>query len=234
VFYNFINIKSYYTSFLNLLFPNLCVACGYALAGNEMYVCTSCLANLPYTHFYTHKHNPVEEIFWGRVQVENAASYIFFEKGGHLQEILHQLKYKQKPEVGVLMGRLFGNKLVKSRFNAIDVIVPVPLHKSRQSKRGYNQSEMIANGIAQSMNKPVEATAVIRAFATKTQTSKSRFERWLNVDGVFKITKPEAFIGRHLLIVDDVVTTGATSESFIQEFLKIPGVKVSFVALGSV
>lgn len=226
-------IKQYLESFLNLIYPNICVACNTALAGNEKYICTQCLSNLPYTGFEVKKDNPVEEVFWGRLQVEAAASFVFFEKGSHLQEILHHLKYKQKPEVGVLMGKRFGNRLKESRFKDIDVIVPIPLHKSRLGKRGYNQSEMIAIGLSQAMNKPVEANAIIRTKATKTQISKKRFDRWLNVEGVFSTTQPEVFIRKHLLVVDDVVTTGATSESFMNELLKIPGVKVSFVALGS-
>lgn len=226
-------IKKHFTSFLNLLFPNICISCSIALAGNEEYVCTHCLANLPYTNYFLHKNNPIEEIFWGRLSVEAAASFVFFEKGGHLQEILHHLKYRQKPNIGILMGKIFGNRLAESRFNDIDVIVPIPLHKSRQSKRGFNQSEMIAIGLGKAMQKPVVTSVIKRVVATKTQTNKSRFNRWLNVEGVFKNVSPEAFIGNHILVVDDVVTTGATAESFMNELIKVLGVKVSFVALGS-
>ena len=226
-------LNHYIDALVSLFFPNICVACGTALAGNEKYACTNCLANLALTNFWKHKNNPIEEIFWGRVPVEAAASFVFFEKGGHFQHLLHHLKYKRKSEIGILLGKLYGNKLVESRLNNIDLIVPVPLHKSRYRNRGFNQSEMIAQGLSTSMKKPYNPEAVERIVATKTQTSKTRFDRWINVEGVFKVTKPESLIGKHLLVVDDVVTTGATSESFMQELLKVPGVKVSFVALAS-
>lgn len=225
--------RQYLKSFLNLIFPNICVSCNTVLAGNELYVCTHCISQLPTTGFWLHKDNPIEELFWGRLEVDSAASFVFYEKGSHIQKILHHIKYKQKPDLGIVMGKLFGIKLIDSRFSDIDIIVPIPLHKARLSKRGFNQSEKIALGIGLAMNKPVEVHTIKRARATNTQTSKSRFERWLNVEGVFEIIKPKYLIGKHILVVDDIVTTGATSESFMHELLKVPGVKVSFAAIGS-
>jgi ComF family protein len=226
-------INKYFNNLLDLFFPNICVACQTALAGNEQYVCTACLSGLPYTNFWNHTENPIEKIFWGRVVIESAAALVFFEKNSHFQEILHHLKYRGKSELGVLLGRIYGSKIKQSTLAEADIIVPVPLHKSREQKRGFNQSERVAEGLGKSLNIPVVANAAERMVATKTQTSKKRFDRWLNVAGVFNITRPEKFIGKHILVVDDVITTGATSESFMNELLKIPGVKVSFVALAS-
>lgn len=225
------SLRSYLHSFVDLLFPNICMACSTALSGNERSVCTKCLSALPFTNFWNHRHNPVSEVFWGRVDVQAAASLVFFEKGSGLQQMLFALKYKSKPEVGVVLGRYLGHKLVGSPFENVDLIIPVPLHQTRYRERGFNQSERIAAGIGQSLKKPVSDELVRRAKATKTQTSKNRYDRWLNVEGVFEIPDTLPLIEKHILVVDDVVTTGATSESLIQELLKVPGVKVSFVAV---
>lgn len=226
-------IRLYLTSFTNLIFPNLCVACNVALSGNEQFVCTKCLSNLPFTNFWEHKNNPVAEVFWGRVQIEDAVSIVFFEKESAFQKILFQLKYKNNPEIGIYIGKYFGHKLIHSTFSNVDLIIPVPLHRSRLKKRGYNQSEQIAIGLGQILVKPVVNYAIKRTRATKTQTNKSRYERWQNVEGVFDITDKSAIVNKHILVVDDVITTGATSESLIAEILKTPGTKVSFVALAS-
>jgi ComF family protein len=226
-------IKEYISSFINLLFPNICIACKNALAGNEQYICTNCMANLPTTNFWLQNNNPIEKIFWGRVPVVAAASFSYFEKDSRLQHILHHLKYKGKSEVGILLGKAFGYKLIDSRFNTIDLIIPVPLHKLRQRQRGYNQSEMIAKGLSIAMKKPMLSNSVSRLIATKSQTNKKRYDRWLNVEGVFNIEHPKTLENKHLLIVDDVITTGATLESLIQEVLKVPGVQVSVVTLAT-
>jgi ComF family protein len=226
-----LQIKNIFHSLLDIFYPNICVACDTAMAGNEKYVCTTCLAGLPFTNFWHHNENPVSQIFWGRVPVENSASFVFFEKGSHFQKMLHQLKYKGKADLGIILGRLFGHKLKESPFSEVDIIIPVPLHNSRKRFRGYNQSEKIARGLGESLEKPVLPNLVRRTKATKTQTSKSRFDRWENVDGSFKITSPSRLKDKHILVVDDVVTTGATSEAMMQELIRVPGAKVSFVAL---
>lgn len=226
-------IRLYLSSFTNLIFPNLCVACNVALSGNEQFVCSKCLSSLPFTNFWEHKNNPVEEVFWGRVHLENAASMVFFEKGSAFQKILHQLKYRNNPDIGIHIGKYFGNKLLNTAYCNIDIIIPVPLHRSRFKKRGYNQSEKIAEGLGFVFKKPAVNQVIKRSKATKTQTSKSRFERWQNVEGVFDVVDKSILVNKHILVVDDVITTGATSESLITEILKIPGTKVSFVALAS-
>ena len=226
-------LKSYLQSFFNLIFPKTCVACSNSLAGNEEHVCTVCLSNLPQTNFWKQADNPIAKTFWGRVSIEAAASFLFFEKDSPLQHMLYHLKYQGRSEIGVILGKLFGAKLENSEFDQIDAIVPVPLHKKRLKNRGYNQSEMIAQGLSHILKKPLFTKTVIRHKATRSQTSKARFDRWLNVKGVFKVTDPESITNKHLLVVDDVITTGATTESFVQELIKVPGVKVSVVSIAS-
>ena len=187
---------------------------------------------MPYTNYWNHPENPVEQLFWGRVKVERAVSFLFFEKGSIFQHLFHELKYNGKKELGILFGRLFGKKLTESNFdNTIDVIVPVPLHKSRQRKRGYNQSEQIAIGISESLKKPVCNHLLIRQIASKTQTRRSRYERWQNVEGIFKCTDQQFLENKHVLIVDDVITTGATTEALIQEIAGINNIKISVATL---
>jgi ComF family protein len=224
-------LRTYLNSFFNLFFPNVCVACEDSLAGNERYLCTKCLALLPQTNYCNQPGNPVEQLFWGRVPVENGTAFLFFEKGSNYQNIFHQLKYKGRKELGTMLGKLFGQKLAEGRFQSVDLILPVPLHKSRERNRGYNQSDVIASGIAEAMNIPVVNTAVIRVKATRTQTQRNRYDRWLNVEGIFKCLYPALLENKHVLIVDDIITTGATTESLMQELSKIKGLKFSVAAL---
>ncbi len=226
-------LTNYFKAFVNLLFPGICDACGNTLAGNESRVCTSCLANLPFTHYWKSADNPVSALFWGRISIENAASMLFFEKGSTLQHLLHNLKYKGKNEIGIVLGKISGVKLQGTPYANADLIIPIPLHASRQRKRGYNQSEMIAKGLSASLNIPLESKAIIRCKPTRSQTAKTRYERWQNVEGAFLLTRPEALTGKHLLVIDDVVTTGATSEACMEELLRAKGTTVSYLAIAS-
>lgn len=224
-------IKKFLKAFLDLFYPNLCVACNEALLGNEKYLCSYCIAEMPLTNFWKQKDNPVEQLFWGRVNVEQAASLFYFEKDSRYQNILHQLKYKGKRNIGIQLGRIFGYHLNNTNFSAIDFIIPVPLHKKRLRKRGYNQSDMIGLGLSNAMEKPLLNNCVSRVIHTKSQTKKNRYSRWLNVEGIFEINDPDKIKGKHILIVDDVVTTGSTIESMAQELLKIKDVRVSIITL---
>jgi ComF family protein len=170
-------------------------------------------------------------LFWGRAKIENAAAFLYFEKGTKFQNIFHELKYNGKKDLGVLLGSLYGRKLADSRFNCAELIIPVPLHKKRYNQRGYNQSELIAEGLSEVMKVPVDTASVIRTKATKTQTSRSRYERWLNVEGIYKCTDRKKLENKHVLIIDDIITTGATTESLIQEISDIPGIKISVAVL---
>ena len=217
---------------LNLLYPAQCLACEETLLQNESLICLECLFHLPKTKFQDDPANEVCKLFWGRAKVEMATAFLFFTKTGKVQHLIHQLKYCRKPEIGIYLGKLFGKELSKSPcFQGIDIIVPVPLHPRKIKTRGYNQSEQIALGLSQTMRIPIDTTSFIRCKATETQTRKSRFSRWENVKEVFAVKDYEALTNKHILLVDDVITTGATIEGCIRKLTAIEGVRVSVVSL---
>ncbi|MDR2359499.1 MAG: ComF family protein [Prevotellaceae bacterium] len=218
--------------FFGLLYPNLCEVCGQALGGGECICCLSCLYHLPRTNYWKEPGNPVEQIFWGRVPVEHVCALFFFSKGSRYRKLLHKLKYKGKPEIGVELGRQLGRELKNAPlYQCIDAIIPVPLHPARQRRRGYNQSERIAAGIAQITGWKVDTSSLVRTRFTGTQTSKSRQERWENVSGAFAVRNAAALTSRHVLLVDDVLTTGATIEACILELQKAADCKTSVATL---
>jgi len=198
---------------------------------NERIICSGCIYHLPRTDFHLDRDNPVARIFWGRIRVEQATAYYFFNKGSRFRRLIHELKYLGRQDIGAELGRAFGSELMKSGFRDVDVVVPVPLHKKKLRKRGFNQSECIARGIAEAMVKPVNTSSIIRAFHTGTQTRRSRYDRWLNVENVFRVTEPDFLTGKHILLVDDVLTTGATLEACATAILKVEETKVSIAAL---
>lgn len=217
---------------LNLFFPNCCQACGNTLVGQEQVICSDCLVHLPRTGFHLHLENPVSRIFWGRVNLESASSFLFFTKGGKVQHLIHSLKYKGKQETGVLLGELYGVDLKNSPyFSNVEVIVPVPMHAKKIRTRGYNQCEKIATGLSQSLNVPVIFGNLIKLKHTESQTTKTRQERWDNVKDVFGVNDPQTMCDKHILLVDDVLTTGATLEACASKILQIPGTRVSVVTL---
>jgi ComF family protein len=224
-------IGQYFRDFFNLFFPDLCIVCNNHLVTQEELICTKCLYNLPKTNYHKDVDNPVSRLFWGRTKVELATAYFRFNKGSSYQNMMHKFKYHGNKEIGSVLGKSFGNQLINSDFNDIDVIIPVPLHKSKLKKRGYNQSEWISMGLSETMRKPLDTKSVIRAVATETQTRKGRYERWKNVEEIFKVTSEEELRGKHVLLVDDVITTGSTMEACINTILKIEDTKVSVAAL---
>ncbi|MCF6319485.1 MAG: ComF family protein, partial [Proteobacteria bacterium] len=220
------------TDFLNLFFPNLCQACDKPLLKSENLICLSCLYKLPKTNFHLHKDNPISRIFWGRANIHAATAFLFFNKGGSVQSLIHQFKYKGNIETGRYLGELMGDDLKESTlFNTVDVIIPVPLHKKKLHIRGFNQSDIIAQGISKSMGVPALIDVLVRTEHTETQTKKARYTRWENVKGKFGIQKSYLIEGKHILLVDDVLTTGATLESCAQTLLEIPSTKVSLATL---
>ncbi len=217
-----------------LLFPRLCVVCGDKLIEQENWICLHCLHHIPRTNFHLDPDNPVSRLFYGRVQIEFATSFFYFHKGSQYQTLLHNLKYKGMKELGAEIGQHFGIELLQSPgFSSIDLIVPVPLHPQKEKKRGYNQSWWIASGMAAQMKKELAADNLKRITATETQTRKNRFERWKNVEGIFSLTYPEAFSGKHILLIDDVVTTGATLEACAQAIISGSDAKVSIATLAT-
>ena len=219
---------------ISLFYPRLCAGCNISLVNGEDILCLHCLADLPRTNYHLFPENPVFQIFIGRVNITLASSFCRFDKGGRLQHLLHQLKYNGNCEVGIKMGILFGYELIQSSsYQDIDAIIPVPLHPKKEKKRGYNQSAEICKGLSESMNRPVISGNLVREIHTSSQTRKGRFERWENVSGIFNVKNEASLTGKHLLLVDDVVTTGATLEACCEPLLKIPGVRVSIATLAS-
>lgn len=187
---------------------------------------------MPRTNMHLQAHNAVEKHFWGKVDIEKGTSFFYFAKGSVFQKLLHQLKYKNNQQVGVVLGRYAAADMVLNDYFAdVDIIIPVPLHPKKYHKRGYNQSECICKGLSEVLQKPYDTTHLIRIKENSTQTKKSVFERYTNTQGIFGVIKEQELIGKHLLIVDDVLTTGATLEGCLTELLKIQNVKVSVFTL---
>lgn len=217
-----------------LLFPQLCVVCGDKLIEQEKWICLHCLHHIPRTNFHREPENPVAQLFYGRVQIEFATSFFYFSKGSKYQTLLHNLKYKGMKELGEEIGKHFGIDLLQSPdFSSVDVICPVPLHPQKEKKRGYNQSWWIASGMALQMQKELSDDNLKRVTATETQTRKSRFERWTNVEGIFELSDPDAFSGKHILLIDDVVTTGSTLEACAQTIISTTDARVSIATLAT-
>ena len=228
-------IKQLLKNFISIFYPRSCVACGNALMQNESHFCLSCLMQLPETNYHLMEHSPLDYIFEGRVPVEKVASMLYYKKGNKVQHILHALKYKGNKEVGRFLGELYGQQLKKSSYyKSVDCIVPIPLHPKKLRMRGYNQSEWIAMGLSRSMNIPYFTDVLYRSEFTETQTKKSRFSRWENVKNVFATADMDKIKGKHVLICDDVLTTGATMEAAITQLLKIDGIRISVVTLACV
>ena len=225
-------MKDWFSSFFSLFFPRCCLICGGPLAKGEKCLCARCNMELPRTGYHQIKDNLAEQLFWGKIPLGRATAYFFYRRGSDFRHILHQLKYGGQKEIGEVMGRCVAAELLSSGFfEGVDVIVPVPLHKKKQKLRGYNQSEWIARGVSAITSIPVETSGVVREKNTETQTRKSVFERWENVDGTFHLVTPECFVGKHVLIIDDVLTTGATTVACASALEKAGEVRFSILAL---
>ncbi len=216
---------------LDLFYPGLCIACGKKLVTQEKFICLDCYHDLPRTKFHSDPENKVAQLFWGRVKIENATSWLFFRKGSRYQRLVHFMKYKGMKEIGEEMGKIFAGELIESPFRQTEIVVPVPLHARKLKQRGYNQSEWIARGIASGLGKPLSLNNLVRLQYTPTQTRKNRFERWQNVEGIFSVTCPEEFRHKHILLVDDVITTGSTLEASVAALLAGGTCKVSIATL---
>lgn len=217
-----------------MFFPHVCEACGKALNKNEEPICTHCLVELPRTDYCKNMDNDIAMLFAGRIKIEKATALFHFHKGSRFRKLLHSLKYKNKPEIGVLLGKELGAAMYSSgNYSDIDYIIPVPLHPKRQKQRGYNQSEMIGKGISLVTDIPILTDVLIRNVETVTQTKMTREERWKNVSGKFIINNPKSIENKHVLLVDDVVTTGSTLEACGETLLSIPGLKLSIAVLAN-
>jgi ComF family protein len=201
---------------------------------NEDLICMQCLGRLPYTKWHMDNENPLHRIFWGKVPIQGVTSMLYFHHGNRVQKLLHKLKYKGAKELGVYIGKRYGIQLKRVQpFSEVEAIVPVPLHPKKYKIRGYNQSEQFAIGLAQSMKIPVVSDQLFRKIASETQTRKSKIERWKNVKDIFAVKETDKLMGKHILLVDDVITTGSTLEACARVLLEIPDVKISVASIAA-
>lgn len=219
---------------LSLFYPRLCAACGDALQQNESCICLNCMLHLPETQFHKEHFNPLRRVFDGRVPVEEVTALMSYKKANHTQKILHNLKYNGQKEIGAILGEHLGGQLLTEEcYRGIQYILPIPLHPKKLRKRGYNQSEWIAMGLSKGMGIPYLTDVLVRTQFTETQTRKGRFARWQNVKEVFEVQNPEKIAYTHVLVCDDVLTTGATTEAAIRKLLEVEGVRVSVATLAA-
>lgn len=200
--------------FISLFYPRYCRGCLNSLVKGEDLICTQCLLEMPKSYYHLHSDNPFFQKFRGRLPLEHVMTLFKFTKDSRVQHVLHALKYKQQPEIGEMLGRIYGKDLLEANYSrAFDLIVPVPLHVSRRKLRGYNQSEEFGKGLSQILDVPCNDTYMVRAAKTETQTHKTKLSRWENVNRIFEVINPGSIAGKRVLLVDDVVTTGATLEA---------------------
>jgi ComF family protein len=219
-------------SLLNLFFPRVCYACGDGLQEQVEHICLKCRHSLPRTNAHRIPNNPVEKIFWGRVPFQKVTAFLYFQKTGKVQNLLHHLKYKGIKEIGCTLGELAAQELQDDNFfDDIDLILPIPLHPQKQKKRGYNQSHFLAKGLSNVTGIPWNSSILNKHSNTQSQTRKNRFQRWQNVESSFSVDQSESLENQHLLLVDDVVTTGATVEACASPLLSIKNVKLSLLSI---
>ena len=226
------SLKTIFADTLHLFYPHVCTGCGSDLVQTDQLLCLRCISNLPHTNYAQHAGNPIEKIFWGRVPLVAAHSEFYFSKESLIQHIIHQLKYKGNQDIGIYLGEILGRSLLNSnRFSGIDYLIPLPLYADKERKRGYNQAAVICRGMSGVMNVPVLTGNVTRQRYTETQTKKHRTERWENVADSFIVNDKEELKGKNVLLIDDVITTGATLEACGQSILQAADVKLSVAAL---
>lgn len=228
----FLTTIEYLTDVYRLFYPKLCGACNTALYKGEQHICFVCSNNLPFTDFEKLKSNPVEKVFQGRIDVAFATSLLYFSRSTKTQNILHQIKYNNRKQLAIYLGNLLGER-IKSTHEQLnfDVIIPVPLHPKKLQIRGYNQSSYIAKGIAEALNIPVAEHIIKRKINTATQTKKTRVERWQNINNAFELNKKIKLNYNHILLVDDVLTTGATIEACANSLNSKQNLKISVATL---
>ena len=225
-------ILSYFKDLIALFFPELCTACGRSLYRNERIICTNCIYHLPITNFHNDPDNKMARQLWGRFPFVQAIAFLYFRKGNRIQNLMHQLKYKKSPETSSRLGELYAYELKRSiTYKPADLIIPVPLHPAKFRKRGYNQSECIAKGLSSILSIPVSTANLVRLENTETQTKKSRYARYENLINAFHILDTSEFINKHVMLIDDVMTTGATLEACSMLLQKIEGVEISICTI---
>jgi len=225
-------IRTFLANFVSLLYPDLCVICGEPLVENEKFFCFACFLKLPKTNYHFISENQAIERFAGKISLEKASSYFYYSKGGVAQKLVAEIKYKGNRNLGEWIGAYLADDMISSGFfQGIDYLIPVPLHCSKEKKRGFNQAEKIAEGIARVTKIPLESKRVFRSKANATQTRKGIFDRWKNTQNLFYLENPEMFKKKHILLIDDVLTTGSTLEAVAQGLSKSQGAKISILTL---
>ena len=228
-------IAEYPIDFYRLFFPKNCGACDIALTKGEHHLCLYCATSLPFTNFENIKNNPIEKLFSGRVEIEFATSLFFFSQTEKVQNILHNIKYNEQKELASHIGKIFGQRLQNNLYlNSVDTIMAVPLHPKKQHLRGYNQSALFAEGLSEVLNIEIQTNNLIRTINSSSQTKKTRLERLKNVDNVFEIKNPKKLENKHVLLLDDVLTTGATLEACVLALKKNSNCKVSIATIACV
>ncbi len=226
------NLKSYWQGLVGLIYPRICLSCGEPLVRGEDFACSECMYHIQRTNYHLKEDNPVAQLFYGRVELEFATSYFGFDKGGIFQKLMHHLKYKGEKELGEMLGKHLGMGLKQSPcLPPVDMVIPVPLHKKRMRERGYNQSEHIAIGLAEVLDVEVNAKSLQRTAYKGSQTKLHRTERWRNVAGNFEVKNENKLSGKHVLLVDDVLTTGATIEACCEALNVVEGIRISVATL---
>ena len=224
-------MKTIIGDILNLIFPRYCITCGDRLSRSEKMICVSCLAHLPRTWAHTSSPNKLEQLFWYHLPIERAAAFFSYDTA-ETRELIHRMKYHDTPDIGSELGRHFAKELTNTGFfDGIDLIIPVPLSRKRLSRRGYNQSEYIAKGISQVTGIRVDTSVIKRTVDNPSQTQKEFADRLENVRNIFSLCKSEAVKGKHVLIIDDVITSGATVTSCGKELVKAGDVRISVLSL---
>jgi len=217
---------------VNLFYPNYCLLCGHPLVRHEQFICLFCHCNLAKTCFHINKGNPARDLFAGFSQINEVTSYLFFEKEGTTQQMIHALKYHGNKRLATYLGRIAATELkAEGMYASIDTILPIPLHPKKEKRRGYNQSEQIAKGFASVYGCNIERKLLKRTTNTPSQTLKSVYDRHVNVENIFKLTTPESLYGKHVLLIDDVITTGATVSSCLEALITVPEIQISIFSL---
>jgi ComF family protein len=224
--------KNILSPLVHFFYPHNCLGCGSDIIEKENFLCLECINNLPLTGFALHANNAVEKLFWGRIPVNAAMSQFYFSKSSIIQNCIHEFKYRGNKKLGLYLGKIMGKSLASSnRFSNIDALVPLPLFSKKEFNRGFNQSAILCEGIKEILNLPLITKSVVRIVHTQTQTKKERTERWENVEKSFSVTDQKFLEGKHILLVDDVITTGATLEACGAQILKTEKVRLSIATL---